>query len=652
MGKKIFGTAAAVVLLVLLWTGSALADGGLFGKDGRDIYEPEQKAVVFFQGGTEELVLSVHYGAAAEEFAWLVPTPEPPQIAESDIALFRLMSAFTPGNEQHGWGMRYLDGLKAGMENGVDVLEERTVGAYDVSVVRSDDAGALKGWLEERGFDYDDHAEEVLKDYMERGWCFTAMRIDPSMAAGVGYDLLEGTIDPLRFTFNTSRPVYPLYISSLNPGMTEVLLYVIGDQPYHHEDMVLEYAERWQPVQVAALEAFSDLAGKMENAGGCYVTKLRREHYYPDQMQDLYLTAADQKTLEPWTAGLVDYRDGGGYPVTWWVAMTVALLLALLFAAILGFMRCTSDRSMLRALSVFIVAVLLLAGTFLSLGIKVYAEDNEESHARADWPWKDDILISQNGWQKVIHPDGRSELLGLDENLKQSVDPTISSESTSFSDPFGFGHNLDDSGDWRWAEDFQRNETTQTKFFVANSSGGEELKVEIGMKEIHDARLSPQGDRLWIAMNPGVPVNVTEVQEYGFPSLTLRRSIIHPYCLRMGGIVMDEAGEPLLAGCYDRYNEGDTGWSMDMYIGFLPLLEENAEFRGEYLSTHEGNLQNEDNYYLRGIFNSYFCDALDGSSFLLLSGNDYGISQGTVYVLDTRDGELYEVENGYPVGWR
>ncbi|MDI6830660.1 MAG: hypothetical protein QME88_04920 [Actinomycetota bacterium] len=33
-------------------------------------------------------------------------------------------------------------------------------------------------------------------------------------------------IDPLRFTFEAPEPVYPLRISSLNPGMTEVLLYV------------------------------------------------------------------------------------------------------------------------------------------------------------------------------------------------------------------------------------------------------------------------------------------------------------------------------------------------------------------------------------------------------------------------------------------
>ncbi len=70
--------AVTAVLLSLPFIFPALADGGLFGKNGRDISEPGQKAVIFFNKGVEEMVLSVRYEGAAGEFAWLVPTPEPP----------------------------------------------------------------------------------------------------------------------------------------------------------------------------------------------------------------------------------------------------------------------------------------------------------------------------------------------------------------------------------------------------------------------------------------------------------------------------------------------------------------------------------------------------------------------------------------------
>ena len=45
----------------------------------------------------------------------------------------------------------------------MDVLDERTVGPFDISVVRSASAGDLRDWLVERGFAYDDRAEEVLR---------------------------------------------------------------------------------------------------------------------------------------------------------------------------------------------------------------------------------------------------------------------------------------------------------------------------------------------------------------------------------------------------------------------------------------------------------------------------------------------------------
>ena len=163
MGKRILGMISGAIMLFFLFCSSALADGGLIGKDGRDISEPEQKAIIFFHEGIEELVLSVRYNGAVEEFAWLVPTPEPPRIEESRISLFKLMSAVT-FNEKGGvmWKEQTLGA-------GVDVIDELTVGVFDLTVLSSDNAGDLRLWLEERGFAYDEEAERVLAGYIERG---------------------------------------------------------------------------------------------------------------------------------------------------------------------------------------------------------------------------------------------------------------------------------------------------------------------------------------------------------------------------------------------------------------------------------------------------------------------------------------------------
>ncbi|MBC7228903.1 MAG: DUF2330 domain-containing protein [Actinobacteria bacterium] len=138
---------AIVVLISLaLSSGTACADGGFMGKEGRDIAEPEQIAAIFFHQGMEELFLSVSYRGAVDEFAWLVPRPEPPEIEGSDVVLFLALSAFSPSVTDRG--VNRLSGWESEGENkGVEVIEERSVGALDLTVVRADDAEDLGSWL-------------------------------------------------------------------------------------------------------------------------------------------------------------------------------------------------------------------------------------------------------------------------------------------------------------------------------------------------------------------------------------------------------------------------------------------------------------------------------------------------------------------------
>lgn len=118
---------------------------------------------------------------------------------------------------------------------------------------------------------------------------------------------------------------------------------------------------------------------------------------------------------------------------------------------------------------------------------------------------------------------------------------------------------LDAAGTWTWGIEFYPSPTEplQTRYLVLEKpSEGMKLKTDIGMKQVHDARLSASGDTLWIAVNPGVPVNKTEVQEYYLPSLELRRSILHDYCMETGAgkYVLDQEGRLMLAGRFIKDN--------------------------------------------------------------------------------------------------
>ncbi len=52
------------------------------------INEPEQKAVVYFHNGSQQLIISPSFDGAPAEFAWIIPVPSRPNVQILDGALF------------------------------------------------------------------------------------------------------------------------------------------------------------------------------------------------------------------------------------------------------------------------------------------------------------------------------------------------------------------------------------------------------------------------------------------------------------------------------------------------------------------------------------------------------------------------------------
>jgi len=220
--------ASAAVLL--LCSDCLLADGAFVWHKGADLHEPQQKAILYWHGGREAMVLQVKYEGPAERFGWVVPLPARPQVEaiEPEDSPFAEISLYTQHRQR--WGLRS-KGEAAG-QDAVTVLERKIAGVYDVAVLAATDAGALAGWLEKHGFAFPRNRKDVLDHYVHKRWVYVAMRIDPKQ---LGRDevkkLRTGELQPVRFAFQARRMVYPLRISSVNAGKTEVLLYLLAERP-------------------------------------------------------------------------------------------------------------------------------------------------------------------------------------------------------------------------------------------------------------------------------------------------------------------------------------------------------------------------------------------------------------------------------------
>ena len=110
------------------------------------VLEPNQKALIFFANGKEQLIISPNYSGDASDFAWVVPVPSRPKVEILPGAPFhelaRLVEPAPPS-----FAGRPAPAAKSAARSGVTVIERKTVGDYDVSVLSATDGGALMRWL-------------------------------------------------------------------------------------------------------------------------------------------------------------------------------------------------------------------------------------------------------------------------------------------------------------------------------------------------------------------------------------------------------------------------------------------------------------------------------------------------------------------------
>ncbi len=220
-----------MMFLVLVVLGSfchrAAADGAFIWREGADLREPSQKAIILHKDGVQDMVLQVKYSGPAKEFCWLVPVPATPKLQAVDPDAFAELSLYT--QQRMRWGSKQAEAPS------VEVVERKKVGIFDTAVLKATDAAELQQWLAKHGFQFPADRKDVLEYYARKAWVFTAIRIDPAeLTEEVEAKLHEGSLQPLLFTFNTKEIVYPLYISSINAGQTQLLLFVLAEAPVFH----------------------------------------------------------------------------------------------------------------------------------------------------------------------------------------------------------------------------------------------------------------------------------------------------------------------------------------------------------------------------------------------------------------------------------
>lgn len=212
------------VLFVLLPLPTAIADRGMVIPGGVSVYEPGQKAVIAWDGENEVLILSTDVWASDNIWALeLIPLPSQP--ASPEAGSFSSFSAIEDILWEDAINVYATRGYGAPASAPLEVIFHENIGAHDVTVVRATSAGDLIDFAENavagkenaEGVSWSG-LEALAADYLQRGMSYWVLDL-------IDLSSHSKSRQPIVYTFRSDYLYFPLEISSLASGQTEITIF-------------------------------------------------------------------------------------------------------------------------------------------------------------------------------------------------------------------------------------------------------------------------------------------------------------------------------------------------------------------------------------------------------------------------------------------
>jgi uncharacterized protein (TIGR03382 family) len=233
--------------ILLSLTPPAHACGGFACDPGPVPILQEAEQIVFGldeERNEVEMHVKITYAGADNDFAWIVPVPQAPELFLTTASLFDQIQLatqplFTRQVVQDGNcrtpEVRNADTGDIDMEYDstggsydessdydVEVVAEELVGAYETVTLAADSAEDLLGYLQSEGYALPDSFEDVLAPYVSDGAYFVALKLS-TLHSG-------GDLAPLALRYPASKGMVPVQLTSISatPDM-RMEAYVFSD---------------------------------------------------------------------------------------------------------------------------------------------------------------------------------------------------------------------------------------------------------------------------------------------------------------------------------------------------------------------------------------------------------------------------------------
>ena len=158
----------------------------------------EQGVVVYDSASqNEQMAIDFELDGTSNESALVVPTPVKSDITQIKQEVFDdLKTILAPT------GAVPLSTATMNVGSSVQVLEQKTVGSFEIAELKTNSYQDLYNWTRSNGFMLEAEAEGPVRTYIDNDYVLNVIKLKKNAAAS--------DINPLKFTFKTDNYFYPL----------------------------------------------------------------------------------------------------------------------------------------------------------------------------------------------------------------------------------------------------------------------------------------------------------------------------------------------------------------------------------------------------------------------------------------------------------
>jgi hypothetical protein len=221
-----------IIILTFCAVPSALADRGLipFNPDV-EIFEPNQRALIAWDGAEEILLLSTDLSASESTMVLeVLPLYSEPEVKKGDMMSF--VEAIGLINRKLNAAPAMRNGKLAKMppESAGEITFHKRIGAHDISIARLVHAQGFVDWVKSYLLSIGIEREIITKEMTELIETYIADDFVWFVFDVVSLGRERVTNEPIQYRFKTKHLYYPLRITKTGTGTTSIELIILTPQ--------------------------------------------------------------------------------------------------------------------------------------------------------------------------------------------------------------------------------------------------------------------------------------------------------------------------------------------------------------------------------------------------------------------------------------